>query len=169
MAWQVSVCIFRAKSLQMECLQDMKQLIHIAKVRRLALAPTHPYIYLYMMFVNTSVYWCINIISDIEKNMHIHVYAHMCEYLPHSCAYTWACVRASYGRLLLSLCYWGFYVIFSIVIEILCTGSRRWSMSPGTMSSLAVPGAVIMTVSCAASAACVVVIILTSYPVSKSL
>ena len=42
------------------------------------------------------------------------------------CVYAWACVQASYRRLS-SLCYWGFYVVFSIVIEILCTGSRRSS------------------------------------------
>ena len=43
------------------------------------------------------------------------------------CVCTWACVPTSYRRLS-SLYYWGFYVVFSIVIEIVCTGSRRSSM-----------------------------------------
>ena len=99
------------------------------------------------MFANTPVFWCINTICNIENNMHIHVYAHKL-YLPRSfvCIHrrryqVHTCVYQAYATEVFMYCYWNLVHRIPAVVKV------------GTVSSLAAPGAVVMTVSCATGAA----------------
>ena len=90
----------------------------------------------------------ISNLKYVENIMHIHVYAHMCEYLPRSFACihgrgyrVHTCVYQAYATEVFMYCYW------NLVHQILAV------FKVGTMSLLAAPEAVVMTVSCATGAA----------------